>query len=104
MLPKAPLAKSAVAHVVVEDVSLADAPARIVGEQRLHLEQFTGDASFSVGIASSVIDPSRSYSVRVHIAQEDREEIKKGDFVSTQAYPVLTHGAGNQLVVQVSKV
>jgi len=44
------------------------------------------------------------YSVSVHIDVSGSGEIERGDLISTQIYPVLTRGHGDEARVQVKRV
>ncbi|WNM61900.1 YbaY family lipoprotein [Candidatus Nitrospira neomarina] len=92
--------------IYVEDVSRADAPSIVVGMQRQHgvLLHAGSMVQFVVEIPVELVDQRRSYSVRAHIDVSGSGEVKVGDFVSTQTYPVLTHGHGTSVYVSVKRV
>ena len=92
--------------VQVEDVSRADAPALVVGEQRqtgLALPE-GGTLSFAVAVPVGLIDERHSYSVRAHIDVTGSGEVNKGDLVSTQSHPVLSRGYGTTARIPVKRV
>ena len=101
-----PLGTSADVIVQVEDVSRADAPSIVVGEQRQHGVFLHGGAvlPFAVEIPARFIDERRSYSVRVHINMSGSGNVEVGDLVSTQTYPVLTRGYGSEARITVKRV
>ena len=92
--------------VYVEDVSRADAPAVVVGEQRQTDVSLRPGASlpFEIEIPADRIDERRAYSVRAHVDHSQSGDVTKGDFVSTQSYPVLTRGYGTVVRVDVRRV
>ena len=92
--------------VYVEDVSRADAPSAVVGEQILKgVSLHSGEAlSFTIEVATNNINERNLYSVRVHIDTSQSGDITIGDFVSTQSYPVLTRGYGTEVRVNVKRV
>jgi putative lipoprotein len=92
--------------VQVEDVSRADAPSVVVGEQRQSGVPLVAGAvlPFKVEIPAGVVDPSHSYSVRVHLDVSGSGKVEIGDLVTTQSYPVLTRGYGNEAKVAVKRV
>jgi hypothetical protein len=42
--------------------------------------------------------------VSAHLALHDRDDIRKGDYVTTQSYPVLTFGYPDSVVLRLQKV
>ena len=107
VLPNVPLPNQTADLIVeVEDVSRADAPAQVVGEQRLlGVSVRAGQVfPFAIEIPSDRIDPSHSYSVRVHIDMTGSGKVEPGDLITTQSYPVLTQGYGSEANVTVKPV
>lgn len=98
--------KAAEMVVQVEDVSRADAPSTVVGEQRRTNVSLKPGAAipFAVEIPKDLIDQRGSYSIRVHIDIPGSGEVKLGDLVSTQSYPVLTRQHPNTVRVAVKRV
>jgi len=91
--------------VQVEDVSRADAPSQVVGEQRQRVPLSVGRTiHFTVEVPAEAVDDRHLYSVRVHVQVGGSEGVQKGDLISTQSYPVLTRGHGNQARVEVKRV
>lgn len=95
----------ATVRVRLEDVSRADASARTLAEQVIR------DVSYTPGGASDVpfvlhverLSERRAYSVRVHVDLDGDGDIKRGDYVSTESYPV-TGGHAHDLTVRVRRV
>lgn len=107
VLPKGEVqAPSGDVIVQVEDVSRADAASIVVGEKRQkHVSLDDGVViPFTIEIPAPLIDERHSYSVRVHIDMSGSGQVRVGDMVSTQTYPVLTRGYGNQARVRVRRV
>lgn len=95
----------AVMHVFVEDVSHADAAARIAARLDLALPGAIARGQavpFRLSVAQ--VDVGRHYSVRVHVDRSANGRIEAGDHISTQSYPVLTHGASSTASVTVVPV
>jgi putative lipoprotein len=92
--------------VQVEDVSRADAPTVVVGEQRQQGVTLEGGAVllFEIEIPADLVDPSHTYSVRVHGDASGSGQVEVGDLVSTQSHPVLTHGFRDEAAVPVTLV
>jgi uncharacterized lipoprotein YbaY len=104
--PDAPPTEGAELVVQVEDVSRADAPSRVVAEHRVRGVQMRGGVvmPFEVEVPADEIDPAAHYSVRVHVDASGSGDVEKGDLVSTQSHPVLTHGYGDEARVETSVV
>lgn len=81
------LPPDAVATVQIQDVSLADAPARVIGEQVI-APAGQVPISFAVGYRPSEIDPRFRYIVRAEI----RDGSGRLLFTTTMSYPVITLG------------
>lgn len=92
--------------VSVEDVSRADAPSEIIGEQRQKAVALRPGARlpFAVEVPSELVDERHSYSVRAHIDRSGSGEVEVGDLVSTETYPVLSRGRGTSAIVKVKRV
>lgn len=76
--------------VRIEDVSLADAPSRILAEHKETLDGRGPPYVATLGVPVSAIDPRHSYAARAEI----RDPAGGLRFVTDSRYPVLTHGAG----------
>lgn len=92
--------------VQVENVSWADASSVVIAEQRQSSISLPsgGALSFAVEVPAKLVDERDSYSVRVHIDVSGSGEVEVGDLVSTQSYPVLTRGHGNEARIHVQRV
>lgn len=88
------LPKDAVLSVIVEDVSMADAPSVLLAETRLPLKEAVTSVPFKIEIPRSFIDSRFSYSVRATVKADDQLLLS-----STQAYRVLTRDAPNKVNV-----
>jgi putative lipoprotein len=92
--------------IQVEDISRADAPSMIIGEQhQTNVSLHAGAVlPFCIEVPAEQVDKRRSYSVRVHVDVAGSGQVKVGDLVSTQTYPVLTHGYGDEVQIGVRRV
>src|SRR5688572_11896532 len=79
---------------VVEDISRADAPSTVVGEQRQKgIVLRPGERiGFEIPVPAERIEEGHIYSVRAHIDRAGSGEVQVGDLVSTESHPVLTRG------------
>jgi putative lipoprotein len=86
-LDRRALPAGAVVTVQLQDVSLADAPATVVGEHVITTGGEQVPIPFSIEYDADAIDERNSYSLRATITID-------GDlrYTSTQSYPVITHG------------
>lgn len=95
----------AVARVLVEDVSRADAAATVVARLDIPLDEaFEQGAVMTFSVSVAQVYPALRYAVRVHIDHAGSGRVKKGDLISPISNPVLTHGAGTQVKIGVVKV
>lgn len=92
--------------IQVEDVSRADAPSTVVGEQRIqNVSLHAGMAvPFTVEIPTERIIANHSYSVRVHVDTSGSGKVEPADLITMQSYPVLTQGYGNEVNISVRRV
>lgn len=94
---------NATLRVFLEEVGMLDAPAKHIAEHIDHQFTYSG-GKVPFEIYGIVGNPNGRYSVRVHISRDGSHDIQKGDFISTQSYPVLTHGHPTQVAVKVQQV
>lgn len=94
------LPEHAQARVTVEDVTLADASSVVIAERVL--DDLAVDHPAVAEVEVGEVDPRADLIVRVHVADAGRptRDVKVGDLISTQSYPVLTHGHGDSVVVR----
>ena len=78
---------SAVVTVTLQDVSLADAPAKIISKQTINFGDRQVPIPFELRFDKAQIDPQHLYSVAARIEVEGRVR-----FTSDSAHQVLTHG------------
>lgn len=85
------LPPSAVVKVQLVDVSRADAPAVVLGEQLIRAEGRQVPFAFEISYDPKRIDERFSYAVQARIEVDGRLR-----FINDQRYPVLTRGAGDR--------
>jgi len=90
------LPPDAVVDVSLQDTTLADAPARIVGRTTIATRGAQVPIPFRIDYDPAGIDPSHRYTVRATITVDG-----KLLFTSPTAYPVLTRGAGGEAAIDV---
>lgn len=90
------LPPDAVVVVRLQDTTRTDAAARDIGQTTITTAGAQVPIPFRIEYDPAAIDPSHTYSVRAMITVGDRLQ-----YTSTTQHPVLTHGAGNRVVVEV---
>jgi putative lipoprotein len=83
-------------YVVLQDISLQDAPARTLAATSLPVGGQRPPFSFSIDYDRSKVDEQRTYSVHAEIRTDGQPR-----FVSTQSYPVITRDAGSSATIVV---
>jgi uncharacterized lipoprotein YbaY len=92
----------AIALIKVEDVSRLDAAAVVLAELALPLPAgAAAGVEIPFALSVPVPDGQPTIGVRVHVDATASGEVTEGDLLSTRAYPVLTDGAPDQLIVDV---
>ncbi|MGB2625380.1 MAG: YbaY family lipoprotein [Candidatus Acidiferrum sp.] len=86
-LQRMALPANAIVVVQLQDSSLADAPAKVLAEDKITLGGRQVPIRFSVIYDSAKIDERRTYTVNARILVDGQLR-----FVSDKSYPVLTHG------------
>ena len=107
LLPREGLPSGPVDVVVkVEDVSRADAPSTVVGQQiRKTLSLSPGETlPFEIEVPDERIDERASYSLSAHVRAAGSEAVKPGDLITTESFPVLTRGYGDEGTIRVKRV
>jgi putative lipoprotein len=85
--------------VKLADVSRADAPDELIGQQVIRAEGRQVPFAFAIDYDAARIVPAHTYAVQVRI--EDRGRLL---FISDQVHPVLTRGAPASVDVVVRRV
>lgn len=98
-LQRMALPPNAQIEVRLEDVSRADAPAKLIAQQTITLGDRQVPVPFALKYDPAKIDPKHSYGVRAKIVVDDQMR-----FASDQAYPVLTNGHPPNVEVLVKAV
>jgi putative lipoprotein len=86
-LSRMALPASAIIEVKLQDVSLADAPAKVIAKEEIALGERQVPVPFELKFDPTKIDPKHTYSVSASILVNG--ELR---FISDKAYPVLTRG------------
>jgi putative lipoprotein len=92
------LPPNAIVKVTLEDVSLADDPAKVLAEQEIPTEGKQVPIPFELAYSPSDVQPSHRYNVRATIKAAD-----KLLFTSATSNPVLTNGAPSEIRIIVQQ-
>lgn len=101
---------SAILTVRLQDVGLSDAPATVVAEYSKKISYTGNGQKYEFELDSSEddpgIDPLTSYVVSAHVSlhDDDPTDIRVGDYLTMQSYPVLTLGHSDSVEVEVKRV
>jgi putative lipoprotein len=96
----APRTTAASVLVEVRDVSLADAPSRVAGDQVQAGVAVGPNAHIPFRVEVPAVDLRRVYALRAHVSLGGgHDRVAAGDYLTTQAHPVLTRGAPDKLLV-----
>ena len=99
------LPASAKAYVRLLNTSMADAPSAAVAEQVIDVARFLSKGEkVAFVLEPHSIDERDTYTVSVLVDLDGDGKISKGDYISMQSYPVLTHGSPNQVTIEVKPV
>lgn len=99
----APAFVGATVRVFLEDVSIMDAPAPVIAEHVEHQVTYAGHP-LAFKLFGEIPHTEHHYNVRVHISRDGSADIKAGDFITMQSYPVLTHGYPETIQVEVRAI
>lgn len=98
---------NAVLTVKLENASLADAPSNVIASATQQIE--TNDIkslSFELSPEAEV-DANGSYVVSAHLSlhpDDNPDEIRTGDYLTMQSYPVLTQGYASTVDIEVKRI
>jgi hypothetical protein len=87
-------------RVQVEEVTAADAPARVVARTVAPGIRLSGITRLTLDVPPP--DPHSRYTVRVHADLDGSGAVATGDLVSTRSNPVLTEGRPDTVDVLLS--
>ena len=96
----------ATVYIRIVDVSRVDAASEIVAERVLYAVSLDmlQETSLAFSISGELPKRTAHYNVSVHIDVDNDGNLSKGDYFTTQSYPVLTHGYTDYIVVCVTPI
>ena len=93
------LPPTAVIEVMLQDVSLADAPAKTLADEKITLGERQVPIPFSLTFDPAKVEQNHTYSLRARILVDGQLR-----FISDKSYPVITRGNSNQAEIVVTPV
>lgn len=95
-------------RVRIEDVTRADAASTVLAsvefDTSLTGEGGATEVAFEVPVDTDRIDERHVYVVRAHVDVSGSGQVRSGDYLTTQSYPVLTQGAGDDIRVGLRRI
>lgn len=103
VLIEAPVAKNAFAVITLSDVTLADAPSEQISQ--IKVTTISGNEfAFTLPFEKTMIAAGNRYIVSAEIYERNSDGTDQRTFITTQSYPVLTHGAGRSVVLRAQRI
>ena len=98
---------AAVAYFRLERADAADAPAELIAEQVLRSVQHSLGTEARIDVVlpgPQFVSDRGHYYVRAHLDLDGDGKISRGDYITVEAYPVLTFGHPADVSMQVREV
>jgi uncharacterized lipoprotein YbaY len=104
--PVPPRFTKATIYVRLEDSTLADAPSRVVLQQRIEdiAPQTIHGGKVPFAMHGEIPDRRATYTISVLVDVDGDGKVSRGDYINMVSYPVLTHGYPNRVTVRVREV
>lgn len=88
------LPPDAVLVVQLQDTSRADAPAQVIEQQAIRLQNLQPPHNYRLSVDPKKLNPSAMYTVTARVTSNGGNTLH---FINDRANPVLTQGAGNKV-------
>jgi putative lipoprotein len=89
--------------ITLEDTSIADAPSEVISETTIESPDEI-PIRFSINYDETLIVENRTYTIRAEVFELNENGGGERAYLTTQSYPVLTRGYGNEVNVLVSRI
>jgi hypothetical protein len=90
-------------RVILEDVGRMDMAAPVIAEYTQENFRYEGKPAAYTLRGHVSTGGGQSYNVRAHVSRDGSDEFKKGDYITTEGYP-LTPGASSHIDVKVQAI
>jgi putative lipoprotein len=93
-------------HIIIEvrDISVADAPSKVVAENRLSNVKLEPNEQIDFEIPVPEAEPNHTLSFRVHINLDGSNVTSSGDLLTTAHYPVPSTGTPKPVELSVEVI
>ena len=93
-------------RIMLEDVSRLDAPSIGIAEQVIDDVVYNpgSGASLEFSLHGAIPNERANYTVRVHVDVDRDGQVSRGDYITMESFPVLTHGHPERVTVRVREV
>jgi uncharacterized lipoprotein YbaY len=91
-------------YIRLLDVSLQDAPSKLIAEQVIKNASYSNDQKIEFAIYGNITNNYARHSINIHVDTDNNGKISKGDFITMQSYPVITFNYPNNIEVNVKEI
>ncbi len=93
-------------RIMLEDVSRLDAPSISIVEQVIDGVSYDSSSGTSLefSLHGAIPNERANYAVRVHVDVDRDGRVSRGDYITMESFPVLTHGHPDRVTVRVREV
>ncbi|MGA7733331.1 MAG: YbaY family lipoprotein [Chloroflexia bacterium] len=99
--PNAPGVKAGQVLIEVRDVSMSDAPSKVIAEQTLENVRLKPGGKIKFKIPVPEVEANRTLSLRVHLSVHRGDRVQSGDLLTTTYIPVPNTGTSGPIEIPV---
>lgn len=99
-----PATKADQVLIEVRDVSLQDAPSKVVAEKRLENVTLKPNGHIKFKVSVPEVEANKTLSIRVHVSFDGSGSVKSGDLLTTTHVAVPSEGTPASLEVPVAAI
>lgn len=95
----------AVVTVRLEDVGLMDAPSQTLAEQKLRNVSYNGAGGIAFRLSGQPpAGQMARYNISAHVSLHGGEDIRQGDYITMESYPVQIENPPDEIQIRVRRV
>jgi uncharacterized lipoprotein YbaY len=94
----------ATAYISLLDVSMQDAPSKIISKQVITDIKYVAGKKIEFSIKGKIEDERGTYIISVHIDVDGDSKVSVGDYITTGYHQVASHGNTSGLNIKVERV